>query len=116
MKSNSACTNTLKHSTLSYRALSASRRSLTSQIIDCDFSKYVYKVDFGEMGLHIKIKSLAIRWRLLITYRIDDAKEMSGRLQNASEIVGLNININKTEFMTNLVISEDMSLNYNFLT
>lgn len=49
---------------------------------------YMYmfnKNDFGGMGLHIKMKSLA-DGIILRTYPIDEAKEMSGRLQNASEI------------------------------
>lgn len=52
---------------------------------------------------------------VVITDRINEAKEMLRRLQNASKIVELNININKIEFIINLVISDDMALNCKFI-
>ena len=47
---------------------------------------------------------------VLFTDRVDEAKEMLAKLSHASNQVGLKINIDKTKFMTNLVLSEKITL------
>lgn len=52
---------------------------------------------------------------VIIADRIDEAKEILKRLDNASEAVGLKINTSKTQYITNLVISEQISLGDNHI-
>lgn len=82
--------------------------------------EYMFKkIDFENMGININGEKLNhLRFAddiVVITDRVDEAREMLRRLQNASRTVGLNINVNKTEFITNLVLSEGIPLNGGFL-
>lgn len=77
------------------------------------------RIDLGDTGININGEKLThLRFPddiVLITDRIDEAREMVRILENASKTVGLNINTNKTEFMTNLVLSEGIPMNGGFL-
>ena len=73
------------------------------------------KVDFGDMGIKIDGEKLNhLRFAddiVLIADRVDEAREMLRRLNEVSNSVGLKINGSKTQFMTNLVVSEGLNLN-----
>lgn len=72
------------------------------------------KIDWGEMGLNIDGERLNnLRFAddiVLITDRIDQASMMLEKLYNASREVGLKINFAKTQVMTNLVPSENITI------
>lgn len=76
--------------------------------------EYMFKkIGFDEMGININGEKLShLRFAddiVIIADRIDEAKEMLHRLQRTSETVGLKINFNKTEYLTNLVVSEEIT-------
>lgn len=83
--------------------------------------EYMFKkINFGEMGININGEKLNhLRFAddiLLITERVDEAREMLSRLETASKSIGLKINTNKTQYMTNLVVSGSISIGENNIT
>jgi len=77
--------------------------------------EYMFKkIDFEDIGLntngerlnHLKFADDIV----LVTDRIDEAREILRRLNNAWETAGLKINFSNTQFMTNLEVSERIYL------
>lgn len=77
--------------------------------------EYMFKeLEFNEIGINIDGERLNhLRFAddiVLIADRTDEAREMLARLNTVSKSVGLKINMAKTQYMTNLVMSENIKL------
>ncbi|XP_048522723.1 spectrin beta chain-like [Dendroctonus ponderosae] len=72
------------------------------------------RIDWDDMGISVNGENLNhLRFAddaVLISGRIDKARASLGKLHQASGQVGLKINISKTQFMTNQVVSTNIPL------
>lgn len=79
--------------------------------------EYMFKkINWDDLGINIDGENLNhLRFAddiVLISDRLDKAMRMLESLQTASRRVGLKINTSKTQFMTNLVVSNSITLEY----
>ena len=78
------------------------------------FEYMIKKIDWEQMSINIVEEKLNhLRFAddiVLFTDRVNEAKEMLAKLSHVSNQVGLKFNIDKTKCMTNLVLSEKITL------